>query len=120
MIKLYEKAMSLQQIGTQYGISRQTVSQRLKNIDLTKLERLSKYAPIDKIRLENLYAVKRLSISKISEIFEVKSYLIRQALDFYKIPERRPLSRNGKYVDRLKELKVGEKKEIDSMSKNHM
>ncbi len=117
MTELYKNGMTLQEIGDQYGISRQTISRRFKDMGFAHLERLPKYARIDKDRLEDLYAGERLSISKISEAFRVTSNLIYQALNFHKIPKRSSIKLNGKYVDLLRQLEVSEKIEVDSDAK---
>lgn len=117
MAKLFEGGMTLQQIGDRYGISRQRVQQRFKEAGLAQLARPPKYTLIDKDRLENLYAEELLTIARISEMFGVKSHLIHQALNFHKIPKRGSINTNGKYIDRLRELKIGERTVIDCPAK---
>ena len=112
MVELYENGLTLQEIGDRYGISRQRVQQRFKEAGLAHLARPPKYTLIDKDRLETLYVGERLSIAKICEAFGIKSHLVNQALKFHKIPKRRSLVSNGKYIDQLRELKVGESIEI--------
>lgn len=117
MIRLYENGMTLQEIGDRYGISRQRVQQRFKAAALIHVRRPPKYTLIAKNRLATLYAGERLAIAKIGEVFGVKSHLIRQALEFHKIPKRSSIKSNGKYVDRLRKLNVGESIEIDCRAK---
>ncbi len=112
MVELYENGMTLQEIGDRYGISRQRVQQRFKEAGLAHIERPPKYTLIDKDRLETLYAGERLAIAKIGEAFGVKSHLIRQALDFHKIPKRNSIKSKGIYVDQLRKLEIGNKIEI--------
>jgi predicted DNA-binding protein YlxM (UPF0122 family) len=117
MIKLYENGMTLQEIGDLYGISRQRVQQRFEDADATQFERPPKYTLINKDHLETFYVRERLSIAKIGDAFEVKSHLILQALEFHKIPKRCSINSSSKYVDRLRELKIGKKIEIDCPAK---
>lgn len=112
MAELYERGMTLQEIGDRYGISRQRVQQRFKDTGFSHIERPPKFTLIDTKRLETLYLRKRLSVAKIGEALKVKPRIIRQALEFHKIPKRRSLTSNGKYIDRLRELKIGENIEI--------
>ena len=117
MVELYENGLTLQEIGDRYGISRQRVQQRFKEAGLAHLARPPKYTLIDKDRLETLYAGERLAIAKIGEAFGVKSHLIHQALAFHKIPKRSSIKSDGKYVDQLRKLKIGERMEIDCDAK---
>ncbi len=112
MVELYENGMTLQEVGDRYGISRQRVQQKFKEAGLAHIKRPPKYTLIDKARLENLYAGERLAIAKIGEAFGVKSHLIHQALEFHKIPKRSSIKSDGKYVDQLRKLKIGERMEI--------
>jgi hypothetical protein len=111
MTELYKSGMTLQEIGDRYGISRRRVSQRFKEAGLP-IARPPKFTLIDKDRLETLYAGERLSIAKIGEAFGVKPHLIQQALHFHKIPQRTSPVSDGRYVDRLRELRIGESVEI--------
>ena len=109
--------MTLEQIGKEYGISKQTVSQRFARIEVIRPARPPKCARIDKLTLENLYTEKRLSIDKISREFDTYPGMINQALEFYSIPKRISIKLDGKNKDILKRLAIGEKTEIKCSTK---
>jgi len=119
MATLYESGgMTLGQIGERYGVSKQTVSQRLARLDIAPPRRLPKCAQIDKSRLEHLYTTKRLPIDEIGETLNVPAARIYQALDFYKIQRRESIKLNGKHKDSLKRLEIGQTTHIDCPAKN--
>ena len=118
MAKLYRSGMTLQQIGDQYEITRQRVQQILAGIGITATDRPLKSELLDRERLETLYAAKRLPVEKIGKFFDVSSYQIYSALEFHKIPRRRSLNKDGKYVDVIRLLKIGETTEIHCSSAN--
>lgn len=118
MAILYEKeGLTLEQIGKQYGISKQTISQRFAKIEILPPRRLPKCAQIDKTTLEHLYSEKRLSIDRISREFNTYPKMVYQALAFYEIPKRLSIQLNGKHKDTLKKLAIGEKIEIECHAK---
>ena len=118
MAKLYRNGMTMQEIGENYGISRQTVQQRLASIGITGNARPPKYTLIDKNRLEFLYASQRVSIDKIGETLDAAPHLVEQALKFHRIPKRTSISTNGKYVDALRLLEIGAAAEIECPAKH--
>lgn len=54
MAMLYRGGMTMQQIGERYGVSRQTVQQRLASIGSGETARPPRHTLIDKNRLEFL------------------------------------------------------------------
>ncbi len=102
MAALYERGgMTMQQIGERYGVSRQTVSQRLAKLEIACPARPPKGAQIEKSRLECLYTTKRLPIRRIGETLNVPVNRIYEALDFYEIPRRESIKLKGKDKDSL-------------------
>lgn len=123
MAVLYEQGgLTLRQIGELYGISKQTVSQRFAKIKVVRPPRPAVYPPkcaqIDKTQLENLYAIERLSIDAISRILGVTPHVIHRALEFYRIPKRRSIKSDGKYIDLIRELKLFERIEMECRGKH--
>lgn len=112
MAELYRSGLTLQQIGDQYEISRQRVQQILSTIGITAADRPLKSALIDRERLDSLYTIERLTVQKIAKVFDVSPHQIYSALKFHKIPPRRSLKKDGKYVDIIRLLKIGESTEI--------
>lgn len=118
MAILYQRGQwSLRQIGTHFGISGQTVKQRLASMGIALRLPSQKYLQIDKMRLESLYLEKRLAVREIAQVFDTTSYVIFQALKFHEIPRRKSISTNGKHIDLLRELKIGDKTQMECRAK---
>lgn len=107
MAELYHGGMTLEEVGKQYGMSRQAVHERFKNLGVSKKTPLHK--SIDKKALIKLYSVQRFSIGRIAEKLGMTSYSVSEALKFYKIPKRRKIIHKGIYQDFLRDMKVGDK-----------
>ena len=112
MALLYQNGRSLAEIGEQFGMTRQGVRERFIKAGIAR--RKTKYEQIDKSRLDRLYSVDRLLISKIADVFSVNPSIIRRALELYKIPRRPPITLGGYKVDFLRSLEVGENRVIES------
>lgn len=114
MAALYEAGgITLEEIGREYGVSKQAVSQRFAELEIRRPTLPPKCARIGKTKLDDLYTTKRFSIAKISGLLGTESYRIYQALRYYRIPKRRSIVFDGKYKDKLKKLEIGEAAEID-------
>ena len=70
------------------------------------------YRRIDKNRLETLYLVEELPLSKIAAAFKCSQLTISNAVEYHAIPKRRPLIIGGPRVDVLSNLAVGQQIEI--------
>jgi len=99
-------------------LTRQGVRHRLMQAGVVRRSK-PKYTNIDKERLEKFYLEDKLPIGKIASFFSVSKSFINHALEFYKIPKRSPVSKGGYLVNSLRNLKIGEKKEIKIRSKGY-
>lgn len=117
MAILYEEqGLTIRQIGELYGISKQTISQRFKGINVvirrTPRPRPPKHLQIDTEQLKDLYTKQRLPVKSIARILQTYPQAVRMALEFHKIP-RRPLVRAaGKHLSLLRKLQTGDQEEI--------
>lgn len=116
MAELYRKGLSLQQIGERFGMTREAVRQRLQKAGVDR--RSNKIEPqvgkIDESELRRLYGSGE-SLSEIGKHFAVSNRVIKEALKFYKIPERH---RRGKWGELFRNLKVGESRIVESKLKH--
>lgn len=103
MAELYESGMTLQEIGEQYGLTRQGVRHRFIKAGIIR----RRPEPIGKKRLETLYSIDRLPIFEIADLFSASIGKIQRALKFYEIPRRPPLKIGGIKVDFLRSLAIG-------------
>ena len=108
-----EQGLTLRQIGTIFGISKQTISRRFSKLKITRPGRRSPAAPppcarIDKDRLDALYTKQRLSIEAIGRILNAGLIRVKPALRYYDIPKRRFIRLDGKHIAVIRELKVAE------------
>ena len=112
MAECYRAGATLQQIGERYGISRQTVQQRLASLGVKAGDRPIKQKPIERERLENLYAQQKLPVKGIAKAFGVDVQTIKKALTYHHIPERKRTRTGSHRREFLKGMKVGDRKEI--------
>ncbi len=118
MAALYRSGLSLEEVGEQFGLTRQGVRHRFMQAGINRRSK-PKLINIDKDRLEKFFLEEKLSIVKIASFFNVSKPFINHALEFYKIPKRSPVSKGGYLVNSLRNLKIGEKKEIKIRSKGY-
>lgn len=112
-----EQDLTLREIGVLYGVSKQTISRRFSKLEITRPGRrspatLPPCARIDKDRLVDLYAARRLPVERIAKAFGVGESVIRRALRFHDIPKRRSIKLDGKHIDVIRRLKLGEPQEL--------
>jgi hypothetical protein len=79
--------------------------------------RLAKIAGISRERLEELYAARQLSTAECACELGGDRELIRQALEFYGIPQRPAPNLGGKYASIFRALPVGETAELQCAAK---
>lgn len=98
MARLYqEEGLTFQQIGDRFGISRQTVHERIRGMGIELPARPSKAEAIDKKRLEDLYSIQNLSFAKVARALDTTPFVVLRALEKHRIPKRaRP--KTGGYV----------------------
>jgi predicted DNA-binding protein YlxM (UPF0122 family) len=92
IIKLYKNGISLAEIGTRAGISRQAVQQKLKRLGVERRDVKDKMKTVRKVLdeqiLRDLYLNHKLSYRKIEKWFGVKHTAIIRNLKEYGIPIR--------------------------------
>jgi predicted HTH domain antitoxin len=112
LIELYRNGKTLEEIGKQFGISRQAVQTRLKKAGFERRPRGGKVKSGELSRdvLINLYQNKKLPPSKIAEELNVTAPIVTRQLRKHKIPlrtrkeARRLISReipSGEELERL-------------------
>lgn len=109
MKTLYESGFSLEEVGNEFGMTRQAVRDRFMKAGIERRQLES----VDKDHLERLYSVERTSLRKIAVFFGVSTGKIERALKFYKIPKRVSLKTGGYIVDFLRTLEVGDRKILE-------
>ena len=90
---------------------------RITRISENEDRRLAKIIAIDRTRLEQLYVGRKLSLFECARAFGGDGELIRQALEFYRIPRRVTNYSHGKYAPVFRELAVGETREVECAAK---
>lgn len=118
MAELYNDGWTLESIGKKFGMTRQGVRSRFMTAGITRRHWL-KYPHIDKEHLAKLYSDDKLPLSDIADIFSVSIYVIKLALEFHKIPRRKPLFLGGYAIDFLRRLKCGEAAKIELRTGNY-
>jgi len=108
MKELYESGLSLEEVGNQFGMTRQGVRDRFVKAGIACRPQ-TKYKHIDKERLRKLYSDEKLPLPEIADVFSVGVVVVRRALKYYAIPRRVPLKKGGYIVDFLRSLELGEK-----------
>ena len=111
MVRLYNSGLSLRAIGEIYGISRQTVSQRVLSTNIP-LRGGKKGVRIEKAELEEYYSEKNYSLLSIAEHFGTSIINVENFLELYKIPPRGIEQFSGNYDDFMQKLEIGETREI--------
>lgn len=105
LIELYETGLTLDQVGKEFGLTRQGVRYRLTAAGITP--RRSKYRYLDKTLLKKHYLEDKLSIDKIAETLAVSRNVIKAALEYHNIPKQGRHLQGGYIIDFLKRLEVG-------------
>lgn len=108
MERLYNAGLSLEEVGSRFGMTRQGVRHRFVKAGIA----CRQPKIIDKDRLETLYSKDRLPIAKIAGILSVSKSKIKQTLETYGIPRRESIKKGGFRVDFLRSLEIGEKRVI--------
>jgi len=116
MAALYRSGRSLEEVGEQFGLTRQGVRHRFMQAGINRRSK-PKLINIDKDRLEKFYVEDKLPIGKIAALFNVSKIVINHGLEFYKIPKRSRINNGGYVVDSLRKLTIGETKEMEIRSK---
>ncbi len=109
MVELYQKGMSLEDVGKQFGLTKQGVRYRFMKAGISRREKF-KNIDIDKGRLAKLYLEDKMSVSKIAGVFSVSETAIRHRLQHYQIPKRDRIKNGGCRVDFLRSLKINEQR----------
>lgn len=101
IIDLYESGLSLEQVGEQFGISKQRVKQildaaRVKTRKFTRSEkyvaaRLSQQKILPKNRLIELYTDKKMPVNEIIKELKTNGKVFHRSLEFHNIPKREQL-----------------------------
>lgn len=98
MARLYrEEELTFQQIGDRFGVSRQTVHQRIRGMGIELPARPLRAEATDKKRLDDLYSVQKLSFAKIARALDTTPFAVLRALEKHRIPKR-VRSKTGGYV----------------------
>lgn len=100
---LYKSGLSLEQVGNEFGMTRQAVRARFMKAGIERRRTVI----VNKARLERLYYVKRLSVEKIAIAFGVSKNKLESVLKFYEIEKRPPLKTGGYIIDFLRSLELG-------------
>ena len=109
MANLYQKGLTLEQIGEKFHLTRQAVQQRLQKAGISRRGKC-KFDKIDKSELQKLYSDKK-TLAEIADHFSVSICVVRKALKMYEIPKR-PAS--GKWVDLFRSMEVGDSQIVES------
>jgi hypothetical protein len=112
MAELYQSGKTLEEVGKEFGLTRQGVRERFIKAGIARRSK-DKFPDIDKTRLETLYLGNKLPVSDIADLFLVSEGVIMRALKFHQIPKRRRISNGGYIVNFLRSLKIGEKDTIE-------
>ncbi len=111
MAELYQNGMTLESVGKRFGLTRQGVRHRFRQAGIERRS-AAKYKNIDKNRLEKFYLRDQLPVGKIASLFKVADSVIYRALKFHHITKRDSIVKGGYIIKILKNLTIGEKKQI--------
>jgi|SRR5688572_5200352 len=116
IVELYEgREMSAAQVARHLGITREAVSQRLKNAGIPRRPAPPPPAPkpaqFERSVLEKLYIDEGLTVEKVAERLNAKPGAILKAMQRHGIDRRKPEAWTTKYPQ-LRELKIGESADL--------
>jgi predicted DNA-binding protein YlxM (UPF0122 family) len=117
ILRLYQtERLSAKAIADRFGVTRQTISARLKNAGVVT-RTIQPWAELpDTKTLQRLYHGERLTLHQVAERLNTKFDRVYQAMDKYEVPRRKPGSRDGRYPG-LRKLAVGESIDLHNPSR---